>query len=57
MNNIDNQIRKSAIKVCKENGCNDSSEMMISLIEKFSAEEIDNVEVDLIIQNLIKQLS
>ena len=57
MNNIDNEIRKSVIKVCKQYDCNDSSEMIISLIEKFSSEEIDNVEVDLIIQNLIKQLS
>ena len=56
MNNIDQEIRNSIKEICKNKGYPDSSEMIINLVEKFSSEEIDSTEVDLLIQNLLEGL-
>lgn len=56
MNNIDNEILKAIKSVCNEEDVPEAVEMLFSLVEKFSDDERDNINIDLIIQNLLEAL-
>ena len=56
MKNIDKNIVEAINHITEEDGYPEVSKMVISLVNKLSADSIDQESIDLIIHNLMEEL-